>query len=146
MFRIKHVSTALLFLLVLGGCKDNSTGVAEEDLGGGFTASLLQGKILRFTNPKPNTNIGEEPAWEYTFNKLRVFGCNANNRFESTGWTIIGNSIRVQFGQQFENYELRTVSGTLEGGSFSGTFHLTSSVPGNVVDGSFRQVSRTSFC
>ncbi len=146
MRRILPLSAVLMALLILPAC--GITDALSEDDGGAFVLNeqVLLTSVLRFTNPSPNTSIGEEPEWEYTFVSGAALGCNANNSFTSTGWTTSGNSIRVNFGSAFENYELRSASGSLQDGTFRGDFHLTSSVPGNVVDGTFRQVSTTKYC
>lgn len=146
MSRMTLLPISLLAVLVLPGC--GITDSLTEDDGGAFVLDeqVLLSSVLRFTNPSPNTGIGEEPEWEYTFVAGAALGCNASKSFRSTGWSVSGTSIRVSFGSAFENYELRSASGSLQDGTFQGEFHLTSSVPGNVVDGMFRQVSTTKYC
>ena len=74
-------------------------------------------------------------------------GCNSNASYTASGWTIMGdNAIRVYFGSQYEEYTLGSTDGSLVDGTYQGTFHLTSSVPGNVVDGTFRQISFNMYC
>lgn len=141
-----RILVACCLLLSAAGCDILETAAEEEGEEFVLTEALLTGKVLVFTNPSPNFSIGEEPEWEYTFVAGTAYGCNPNASYQSTGWSVSGSSIRVSFGSAYENYELRSASGSLQNGTLRGEFHLTSSVPGNVVDGSFRQVTSNLYC
>lgn len=133
----------LLFVLSLPGCDTLSDllGTEEETSDDVVVAALLVGKVIAFHNPNPNTAIGEQSNWDYTFDHFKAIGCNPTRGYESTGWEVIGNkTIKVNFGDQFEQYSLVASSGSLGTGDLKGTFRLTSSVAGNVVDGTFEQI------
>ncbi len=135
---------AVLLLLSLPACDtlNDLVGTEEEGGTGVVSAAILVGKVIAFHNPNPNTSIGEQSDWDYTFQHFLAIGCNPTRGYESTGWEVINNeTIKVIFGEQFEQYTLKSSSGSLATGDLKGTFHLTSSVPGNVVDGTFEQIS-----
>lgn len=146
MLRKAVMLASLAALMSLGACDiiDKATGNTS---GEPITAADLTGKRLLFHNPDPDTDIGEHEWWEYTFDSGKAYGCNDVASYESTGWVISGeNTIRVNFGNQYEQYTLTDVSGTLAGNDFGGKFHLTSSVPGNVADGTFSQITASQYC
>lgn len=139
---------SILLLVPLSGCDllEELTGVDEDEATFELTASVLSGKIIAFSNPSPNTSIGELPEWDYSFRSPHAIACNPQRDFTSDGWEVMdAKTLRIYFGQHYEQYRLDSMEGTLEGGDLRGTFHLTSSVAGNVVDGSFRQVPQFRF-
>lgn len=143
MFRKTVLMASALTLFSLAGCDVVDVAGGGEPL----TEASLTGQVLLFTNPSPNTDIGEHGEWEYTFRSGSAMGCNSNAQYTSDGWSVLGdNTIKVYFGNQYEQYELKSVEGSLDDGDFRGNFHLTSSVPGNVVDGTFRQISFNLYC
>lgn len=143
MTRKTFLMASTLALFTLTGCAITDTANGGDPL----TEETLTGSILLFTNPNPNTGIGEHGEWEYTFRSGDAIGCNSNASYTASGWTIMGdNAIRVYFGSQYEEYTLGSTDGSLADGTYQGTFHLTSSVPGNVVDGTFRQISFNVYC
>lgn len=137
----------LLALLALPGCDTlNELLGTEEEEQDVVVAAFLVGKVLAFHNPDPDTSIGEQSDWDYTFDSFKAIGCNHTRGYESTGWEVINNeAIKVTFGSQFEQYTLKSSSGSLATGDLKGTFRLTSSVAGNVVDGTFEQIPATRF-
>ena len=145
--RLRSLAALTAVLLSASACDFVDDLVGTEDADYELTTAALTGKIIHFTNPSPNTSIGEHGAWDYTFRAGQAVGCNSVNGYVSDGWEVRGAmTIRVYFGQQWEQYELTSASGTLEEGNFKGKFRLTSSVPGNVVpDGSFTQADVTRF-
>jgi hypothetical protein len=117
------------------------------DLYGGEDASLsadaLTGKVLAFT---PDTPAGGVNRWEYRFDSGSVTGCNVEATYTSTGWSVVDDqTVRVNFGTQWEEYSLVDAAGTLEEGSLSGRFELDTS-PGISMAGSFVQQSSTIYC
>ena len=137
-------SAVLLFSLP--GCDFIDDLLETEGADFELTATALSGKVLLFTNPSPNTSIGEHSAWDYTFRSTSAVGCNSESGYTSDGWEVIdANTIKVYFGQHYEQYRLDSMEGSLSDVSLKGTFHLTSSVAGNVVDGTFKQATSSRF-
>ncbi|MFQ5538696.1 MAG: hypothetical protein ACE5GJ_14770 [Gemmatimonadota bacterium] len=139
---LRALMTSALLISSLSGCDFLDELLETENAGPELTAAALSGKVLLFTNPDPDPSIGEHGTWDYTFRNSSAVGCNSQGSYTSDGWEVMdANTIRIYFGQHWEQYRMDSMQGSLSDISLKGTFRLTSSVPGNEVDGRFSQAA-----
>ena len=137
--------TLLALLLCLAPLSACSSGDDQgpEFTADPFTAADMNGVVLGLV---PDNPVGGIDRWEYQFTGSTVKGCNIENVYEATGWQVVDSqTLRVQFGSQWEQYELTNYSGRVATGDLRGTFSYTSS-PGVTMTGTLVQQSSTFFC
>ncbi len=144
--RTRPLIALAVLTLALSGCDSLSSLLGTENKTSdslALTQAALTGKILSFT---PDNAAGGIDNWEYYFRSGYVYGCNREATYQSTGWTVIDDqTVKVHFGNEWEQYKLVNSSGTLADGDLSGRFELSSS-PGISMSGSFSQVTALSYC
>lgn len=138
---MKRVVLAILVAVCpLTACTDDGVEPQFEEA---FTVASVNGMVLTF---HPDVPTGGIDRWEYEFDATTVRGCNIERTYYATGWTLINDrTIRVQFGAQWEQYELVNYTGTAATGDLAGTFNYTSS-PGVTMKGQFSQMTSTILC
>ena len=136
------VTVAFVCVLSLAACG------SDDDLGpvfvvDPFTAAGLQGAVLGLI---PDSPVGGIDRWEYEFGTSTVKGCNIERTYNATSWTLVDSrTVKVFFGQQWEQYRLVNYTGTVAGGDLGGSFEYTSS-PGVTMTGTIVQQTSTLFC
>ena len=132
----------LLCLAPLSACSsdgDQGPQFTEDP----FTVADMDGVVLMLV---PDTPVGGIERWEYEFTGSTVKGCNIERVYNATGWQLIDSrTVRVQFGGQWEQYELVNYTGRVATGDLRGTFNYSSS-PGVTMTGTLAQQSSTVFC
>lgn len=134
--------TALaLGTFVMAGCSGDDQGPQfTEDP---FTAADMNGVVLGLV---PDNPVGGIARWEYEFSVDAVKGCNIERVYNATSWKLIDSkTVRVYFGEQWEQYELVNWNGRVADGDLTGTFNYSSS-PGVTMTGTLFQQSSTFFC
>ena len=108
-----------------------------------FTLADMDGVVLMLVPDEP---VGGIDRWEYEFTGSTVKGCNIERVYQATGWSLVDSkTVRVQFGGQWEQYELVNYTGRVADGDLRGTFSYSSS-PGVTMTGTLAQTSSTVFC
>ncbi len=124
-----RASAALALLLSVSACGSLTAKIEREQIAGASVEFTAVGMNYGFR------------SWTYEFKTdgSSVLGCNSSKVYKASGWTFdeAKQSVKVNFGTQFEKYTLEANSDAFD----TGTFEYSNSNPGQLMSGTWKKLS-----